>query len=115
MQAGGFVDLQEVPKDAQRQPSKTIFLWYFDPDRVCSSVLEDTYKAMSRTLQRIKFERNLRRDFLDKTERSDVKGNEERWLSEGELEQLQRWRDMEAILLGVVSRLDDMVAVFRDF
>ncbi|KAJ5381054.1 DNA-directed RNA polymerase III subunit rpc3 [Penicillium cataractarum] len=115
MQTGGFVDLQEVPKDAQRQPSKTIFLWYFDPDRVCSSVLEDTYKAMSRTLQRIKFERNLRRDFLDKTERSDVKGNEEKWLSEGELEQLQRWRDMEAILLGVVSRLDDMVAVFRDF
>jgi DNA-directed RNA polymerase III subunit RPC3 len=115
MQAGGFVDLQEVPKDAQRQPSKTIFLWYFDPDRVCSSVLEDTYKAMSRTLQRIKFERNLRRDFLDKTERSDVKGNEERWLSEGELEQLQRWRDMEAVLLGVVSRLDDMIAVFRDF
>lgn len=115
MQSGGFVDLQEVPKDAQRQPSKTIFLWYFDPDRVASSVLEDTYKAMSRTLQRIKFERSLRRDFLDKTERSDVKGNEERWLSEGELEQLQRWRDMEAILLGVVSRLDDMVAVLRDY
>ncbi|KAJ5176471.1 DNA-directed RNA polymerase III subunit rpc3 [Penicillium canariense] len=115
MQSGGFVDLQEVPKDAQRQPSKTIFLWYFDPDRVCSSVLEDTYKAMSRTLQRIKFERTLRRDFLDKTERSDVKGNEERWLSEGELEQLQRWRDMEAVLLGVVSRLDDMVAVLRDY
>ena len=115
MQSGGFVDLQEVPKDAQRQPSKTIFLWYFDPDRVASSVLEDTYKAMSRTLQRIKFERSLRRDFLDKTERSDVKGNEERWLSEGELEQLQRWRGMEAMLLGVVSRLDDMVAVLRDY
>ncbi|KAI2794266.1 DNA-directed RNA polymerase III subunit rpc3 [Penicillium oxalicum] len=115
MQTGGFVDLQEVPKDAQRQPSKTIFLWYFDPDRVCSTLLEDTYKAMSRTLQRIKFERSQRRDFLEKTERSDIKGNEERWLSEGELEQLRRWKDMEALLLGVVSRLDDMVAVFRDF
>ncbi|KAJ5698278.1 DNA-directed RNA polymerase III subunit rpc3 [Penicillium macrosclerotiorum] len=115
MQSGGFVDLQEVPKDAQRQPSKTIFLWYYDPDRVCGSILDDTYKAMSRTLQRIKFERNLQKDFLEKTERSDVKGNEDRYLSEGELEQLRRWKDREAALLGVVSRLDDLVAIFRDY
>lgn len=115
MQSGGFVDLQEVPRDAQRQPSKTIFLWYYDPDRVCSSILEDTYKAMSRTLQRIKFERELIKDFLEKTERSDVKGHEEEYLTEGELERLRRWRNKEAQLLAMVSRLDDMVAVFRDF
>lgn len=115
MQSGGFVDLQEVPKDAQRQPSKTIFLWYYDPDRVSSSVLEDTYKAMSRTLQRIKFERDRLKDFLEKTERSDVKGHEEQYLTEGELEHLQRWKDKEALLLAEVARLDDMVAVFRDY
>lgn len=115
MQSGGFVDLQEVPRDAQRQPSKTIYLWYYDPDRVCSSILEDTYKAMSRTLQRTKFERDLIKDFLEKTERSDVKGHEEEYLTEGELERLQRWRNKEAHLLAMVSRLDDMVAVFRDY
>ncbi|KAJ5577759.1 RNA polymerase III Rpc82 C -terminal, partial [Penicillium hispanicum] len=115
MQSGGFVDLQEVPKDAQRQPSKTIFLWYYDPDRVCSSILEDTYKAMSRTLQRIKFERDRLKDFLEKTERSDVKGHEEQYLTEGELEHLQHWKDKEALLLAEVARLDDMVAVFRDY
>ncbi|KAJ5655645.1 RNA polymerase III Rpc82 C -terminal [Penicillium longicatenatum] len=115
MQSGGFVDLQEVPKDAQRQPSKTIFLWYYDPDRVCSSILEDTYKAMSRTLQRIKVERARLKDFLEKTERSDVKGHEEEYLTEEELELLQRWKDKEALLLAEVARLDDMVAVFRDY
>jgi len=115
MQRGGFVDLQEVPKDAQRQPSKTIFLWYHDADRVCSSVLEDTYKAMSRTLQRIKHERELERDFLEKTERSDVKGHEEEYLTEAELERLQRWRNKEALFLAAIARLDDMVAVFRDY
>ncbi|KAJ5934632.1 RNA polymerase III Rpc82 C -terminal [Penicillium verhagenii] len=115
MQSGGFVDLQEVPKDAQRQPSKTIFLWYYDPDRVCSCILEDTYKAMSRTLQRIKFERGRLKDFLEKTERSDVKGHEEEYLTEEELELLQRWKDKEALLLAEVARLDDMVAVFRDY
>ncbi|KAJ5665338.1 uncharacterized protein N7477_007786 [Penicillium maclennaniae] len=115
MQRGGFVDLQEVPKDAQRQPSKTIFLWYYDADRVCSSILEDTYKAMSRTLQRIKHERVLEKDFLEKTERSDVKGHEEEYLTEGELERLQRWRNKEALFLAAIARLDDMVAVFRDY
>jgi DNA-directed RNA polymerase III subunit RPC3 len=115
MQTGGFVDLQEVPRDAQRQPSKTIYLWYYDPDRVCSSILEDTYKAMSRCLQRIKFERERERDFLEKTERTDVKGHEEEFLSEAELEHLKNWRAKEALLLAEVSRLDDMVAVFRDY
>ncbi|KAJ5442312.1 RNA polymerase III Rpc82 C -terminal [Penicillium cf. griseofulvum] len=115
MQTGGFVDLQEVPRDAQRQPSKTIYLWYYDPDRVCSSILEDTYKAMSRCLQRIKFERGRERDFLDKTERTDVKGHEEEFLSEAELEHLRNWKAKEALLLAEVSRLDDMVAVFRDY
>lgn len=115
MQKGGFVDLQEVPKDAQRQPSKTIFLWYYDTDRVCSCILEDTYKAMSRTLQRIKTERERVRDFLEKTERTDVKGHEEHYLTELELVDLQRWKDLEALLLTEVARLDDMVAVFRDY
>lgn len=115
MQTGGYVDLQEVPRDAQRQPSRTIFLWFYDPDRVASSVLEDVYKAMSRCLQRLKFERSRLREFLEKTERSDVKGNEEQYLSEGELKMLEQWKAKEALLFGEVSRLDNMVAVFRDY
>ena len=70
---------------------------------------------MSRTLQRIKFERDRLRDFLEKTERSDVKGHEEEYLTEPELELLRRWRAKEALLLAEVARLDDMVAVFRDY
>ncbi|KAL4759526.1 putative DNA directed RNA polymerase III subunit Rpc82 [Aspergillus foveolatus] len=115
MQTGGFVDLQEVPRDAQRQPSRTIYLWYYDPDRTRDSMLQDTYKAMSRCLQRLKFERGRLKDFLEKTERSDVKGNEELYLSEGELDKLREWRAKEALLLGEVARLDDMVAVMRDY
>ncbi|KAJ9273008.1 hypothetical protein DTO212C5_929 [Paecilomyces variotii] len=115
MQAGGFVDLQEVPRDAQRQPSKTIYLWFYDPDRVRRNIVQDIYKAMSRCLQRITVERDRLKEFLEKCERSDVKGNEERYLSEAELQTLQQWRDKEALLLGEVARLDDMVAVLRDY
>ncbi|KAL2863475.1 putative DNA directed RNA polymerase III subunit Rpc82 [Aspergillus lucknowensis] len=115
MQTGGFVDLQEVPRDAQRQPSRTIFLWFYDPDRIRDNILQDTYKSMSRCLQRLRFERGRLKEFLEKTERSDVKGNEELYLSEGELERLREWRAKESLLLGEVARLDDMVAVMRDY
>ncbi|PYH42780.1 putative DNA directed RNA polymerase III subunit Rpc82 [Aspergillus saccharolyticus JOP 1030-1] len=115
MQSGGFVDLQEVPRDAQRQPSRTIYLWFYDPDRIRNSILEDTYKAMSRCLQRLRFERGRLKEFLEKTERSDVKGNEERYLSPAELTLLGQWRSKEALLLDEISRLDEMVAVMRDY
>ncbi|PYI30851.1 DNA-directed RNA polymerase III subunit rpc3 [Aspergillus indologenus CBS 114.80] len=115
MQSGGFVDLQEVPRDAQRQPSRTIYLWFYDPDRIRNSILEDTYKAMSRCMQRLRFERSRLKEFLEKTERSDVKGNEERYLSPAELTLLGQWRSKEALLLGEITRLDEMVAVMRDY
>ncbi|OJD14009.1 DNA-directed RNA polymerase III subunit rpc3 [Emergomyces pasteurianus Ep9510] len=115
MEAAGFVDLQEVPRDAQRQPSRTIYLWFFNADRVATMVLEDTYKCMSRCLQRIAVERNRLKFFLEKTERTDVKGNEEKYLSPAELKTLKEWRDKEALLLGEVGRLDELVAVLRDY
>ncbi|KAG5288100.1 RNA polymerase III subunit Rpc82 [Histoplasma ohiense] len=115
MEAAGFVDLQEVPRDAQRQPSRTMYLWFFDPDRVARMVLEDTYKCMSRCLQRIGVERNKLKLFLEKTERTDVKGNEEKYLSPAELKTLKEWRDKEALLLGEVGRLDELVSVLRDY
>lgn len=115
MEAAGFIDLQEVPRDAQRQPARTIYLWFYDPDRVASMVIEDTYKSMARCLQRVAVERHKLKYFLEKTERTDVKGNEERFLSSGELKTLQQWRDTEAMLFGEVSRLDDIIAILRDY
>lgn len=115
MQENGFVDLQEIPRDSQRVPHRTVFLWSFDPDRIGRNLLHDTYKAMARCFQRLRFERNRLKDFLEKTERIDVKGNEDKYLNEHELETLQQWRDKEALILGEISKLDDIVAVLRDF
>ncbi|EEP79241.1 predicted protein [Uncinocarpus reesii 1704] len=115
MASSGFVELQEVPRDAQRQPSRTIYLWFYDADRVRLMVIEDTYKSMSRCLQRIRVEREKLKYLLEKTERTDVKGNEERYLSTAELQTLKDWKNTEAILLGEVARLDELVAVLRDF
>jgi DNA-directed RNA polymerase III subunit RPC3 len=66
-------------------------------------------------MRRVTVERDKLRGFLEKTERSDVKGNEERYLSEAELATLKGWRDKEALLLGEIGRLDELVAVLRDY
>jgi DNA-directed RNA polymerase III subunit RPC3 len=115
MQESGYVDLQEIPKDAQRMPSRTVFLWVYDPDRVGRNLLHDTYKAMSRCLQRLRFERSRLKDFLDKTERLDLRENLDKYLSDAEKKALHEWREKEALILGEVFRLDDLVAVLRDF
>ena len=115
MHEAGFLDLQEVPRDNSRAPSRTIYLWYYDPERVRLLVLEDVYKGMARTLQRARTERGALRELLAKAERSDVKGNEETFLSKGERMALRNWGEKEERLLVQLGRLERLVGVFRDF
>ena len=115
MHEGGFLDLQEVPRDNSRAPSRTIYLWYYDPDRVRLRVLEDVYKCMARTLQRSRSEREALQGLLAKAERSDVKGNEETFLTNSERLALRTWGEKEERLLVQLGRLERLVGVFRDF
>ena len=115
MNRAGFLELQEVPKGNDRQPSKTIFLWYFDQERCRQRMLNDTYKAMTRALQRIGVEREKVRGTVEKSERMDVQGNEEGMLSDDEKRALREWRAREERLLGEIGKLDDFVALLRDF
>jgi DNA-directed RNA polymerase III subunit RPC3 len=110
----GFLGLQEVPREPQRQPLRTIYLWFYDSDRVRKMLLEDLYKAMTRLLRRLKVERDKLGALLEKAERTDVRDNEEKFLARGEMEILDEWRRKEEWLLGEVERLDDSVAILRD-
>lgn len=115
LQTAGFVDLQEVPRDAGRAPQRTLYLYFYDRDRVRRKLLDDTYKVMARLLQRSKVERERVRLVIEKAERTDVQGNEEKYLSTAELQDLRTWQDKEERLLLALSRCDDVVASLRDF
>ena len=110
----GFLQLQEVPREPQRQPSRTIYLWYYDLDQVRRLVLENIYKSMSRILARMQVERRSIRATLEKAERTDVQGREEKLLAAGEVKILRQWRKREAWLLCELGRLDDSVVLLRD-
>ncbi|KZF20689.1 hypothetical protein L228DRAFT_249475 [Xylona heveae TC161] len=115
MQEAGHIELQEIPRDNNRQPSRTMFLWYFEPERCRQLVLQETYKAMARCLQRAREEKKEVQLVIDKAERSDVIGKEDRYLMKAEIQALQRWKDKEEKLLGQVGRLDALVGVLRDY
>ncbi|KAK7526507.1 DNA directed RNA polymerase-like protein III subunit Rpc82 [Phyllosticta citriasiana] len=115
MQEAGFVDTQEVPKDNTRAPARTMYLWFFDADQTRQLVLTDTYKAMARALQRVRHERARVAAVIEKAERTDVVGNEDRFLSATERAALRGWREREERVLVQLARMDDLVAVLRDF
>ena len=115
MNREGFVEVQEIPKDTNRNASKIVFLWFFDEERCRKRILDDTYKAMCRVLQRIGVEREKVRGTVEKSERIDVEGNEDQFLGESEKKALAEWRAKQEKLLGELMRLDDLVAVLRDF
>jgi len=114
LQTMGFLELQEVPREPQRQPNRTIFLWFYDAERVRKVLLGELCKAMSRLFQRLHLERERLGSTLSKIERSDVQGSEEEILSPAELRVLQEWRKKEGWFAAEISRLDDSVAILRD-
>ena len=116
MQMAGMVDTQEVPRDSARTTNRSIFLWYFDIDRVSSIFLDSIYKSMSRCLQRLDIERRRAKGVLSLTERSDVRDmREEEYLEPSQINDLQVIRAKEESLLGQVGRLDELVGIFRDY
>ena len=115
MHKAGMIGLQEVPRDSSRNPQRTNFLWFFDAERCKVKLLEETYKAMARCVQRAKVEEEKVKGTVEKASRSDVIGREEDFLGVQEMEALRRWRETEEVIGGEVGRLDDLVSILRDF
>jgi DNA-directed RNA polymerase III subunit RPC3 len=115
LQAAHFLALQEIPRDNQRQASRTTFLWFFDAERVRILVEGECYKTMARLIQRLNMEKKSKEALLEKCDRADVRGNEHQFLTTSEAQALKEWRAVEAKVWGQIGRLDDMVMVLRDF
>lgn len=114
LQSAGLLELQEVPREPQRQPNRTIFLWFYDAERVQKLYLNKLYKTMSRLFQRLEVERCRLATTLTKIERTDVQGIEEDILSAAELKVLSQWRQREAWFMAEIGRIDDSVSILRD-
>lgn len=110
----GYLDLQEVPRNPQRQPNQTVFLWFHDAKRVSNLIVENTYTTIARLMELLKLERQNLASTLAKVEREDVKGKEEQMLGPAEYIVLMRHRRLEEWVWEEIHRLDSTVAILRD-
>ncbi|KAG7086711.1 hypothetical protein E1B28_002647 [Marasmius oreades] len=108
----GIVSTAEVPKTADRNPTRMFYLWYVDVER---GVLHVLYK----TLYNISARRQAEREdpmvvaVLEKRERSDVK-EDEGLLSVMEKDTIRLWEDTEERLGVLEGRIQECVFIVRE-
>jgi DNA-directed RNA polymerase III subunit RPC3 len=115
MQTAGFVDVQEVPKDPTHKARSTIHLRFFDTEKAQSKLIDNLYKSMLRCIQRLEVHRHEERNILSFVDRKDIKGKEKEVMSSTHYNRYNRHLEVQGKLLGQLMRLDDLVAVLRDY
>ncbi|KAH9048495.1 hypothetical protein EDB84DRAFT_1456318 [Lactarius hengduanensis] len=77
MSAESLISIQEVPKSADRNPTRMFFLWYVDLPKACSVLLGNLYKTVYNINVRKQAETEERgiKAASEKRERSDVSQN----------------------------------------
>ncbi|KAJ4488399.1 RNA polymerase III subunit RPC82 helix-turn-helix domain-containing protein [Lentinula aciculospora] len=116
LSASSLVSIVEVPKSADRNPTRIFYLWQVDLTKAFSYILNVLYK----TLYNISARRQAEREdpmliaVLDKRERSDVSVDVEGLLSQHEKEVLKAWEEKEQKLGILETRVEESVFIIKD-
>ncbi|KAG8724127.1 RNA polymerase III subunit C82 [Ceratobasidium sp. 395] len=110
LNTANIVALQEVPKSADRQPARTIYLWYIDPARAHATVLAALHSTLANCVERLSVEQQRVQSILDKRDRSDIAGDEGR-LDRGEREDLREWESKKDKLMVLIHRVEEAAFV----
>jgi len=111
----GYITLLEIPKDSSRSYERMLLLFTYDVVKARQQMLDDTFKAMTRLLQRAQAEKVKIQGVIEKSERTDVIGKEDKYLNNAEKEALHKFRKTEAFLLRQILRMDETIALMKDF
>jgi len=115
MSEENLVSIQEVPKGADRNPTRTFYVWHVDLPKAYSVILRNLY----RTLFNIQLRRRAEEEepslkvVLEKCARSDVQ-EDPSLLNRNERETLQTWEEKRDKLLLLEMRVEEMVFTVRD-
>jgi DNA-directed RNA polymerase III subunit RPC3 len=115
LQQAGWVEVMELPRTARREVTKSLWLWSYDVLKARQKCLSDCYFAMSRLSIRLRRKQEEIERVIDKSERTDVQGNEDKFLSQGEKQLLAKFGKQTDIIVRQLLRMDELVAIMRDF
>ncbi|KAF7983053.1 hypothetical protein HWV62_23943 [Athelia sp. TMB] len=115
MSSESLVSIQEVPKSADRNPTRTFYLWYVDLQKAYSVLLGSLYKTLYNISVRRRAEEQEQslKAVLEKRERSDV-SEDESLLTRMERETLQQWEAKKEKLTVLEMRVEEAVFILRD-
>lgn len=68
-----LIEAQEVPRSADRAPSRTIYLWGVNYHRVVSTLLDHNYKALANLQAQKEHKLEENATIIDKRDRRDVR------------------------------------------
>eukprot|EP00850_Spirogloea_muscicola_P001310 SM000005S17107 [mRNA] locus=s5:252079:256648:+ [translate_table: standard] len=117
-----FVQLQEIAKTSDHAPSRTFYLWHVNIGRVSEIVLDSMFKAASNLRQRLTCEVEQEQEvlaLLEQMQRSASSGSmptvQPVTLTPVQRQQLERVRQVAAVLESSLLRLDEAIIAFSDF
>ncbi|KAJ1720429.1 RNA polymerase III subunit C82 [Coemansia biformis] len=109
----GFVATVEIPRTADRNPSRMFYLWHVDPHRQASAALRLVFQAMSNIIQRAAKEADARAPLLAKARREDVMADPS-LLAASERKELRVACAARQRLDVAAARLDRMLLLVHD-
>ncbi|KAG6812756.1 hypothetical protein H0H92_000671 [Tricholoma furcatifolium] len=113
--ADSLISTQEVPKSADRNPTRTFYLWYVDLDKAYSVILGNLYKTLYNIgmRRRAEMEASDVKAVLEKRERSDV-SQDETLLSRLERDILKEWETRQKRLAVLEMRVEETLFILKD-
>ncbi|KAH0584090.1 DNA-directed RNA polymerase III subunit RPC3 [Termitomyces sp. J132] len=113
--ADSLISTQEVPKSADRNPTRTFYLWYVDLNKAYSVILGNLHKTLFNMRMRCRAEMEASdvNAVLEKRERSDV-SQDESLLSRLERDILREWETKQKKLTVLEMRVEETVFILKD-
>ncbi|RLV90938.1 DNA-directed RNA polymerase III subunit RPC3 [Spathaspora sp. JA1] len=107
-----FVEIQEVPRSADRAASKTFFLFRFKSETSYKFLLNSLIYSMAELITNIQDFKSDDKILLEKCQRQDVQGHEEELLLESELKTLHALQTREINNIGKFNRIKTLYDIF---
>jgi DNA-directed RNA polymerase III subunit RPC3 len=105
MMRAHLVHMQEIPKSADRQPSRTFFLWHAPFDRVHSVVTDLLFQGWANLRTRAEREREKVHGVLDKIDTAKP-------ISEEEKNRLEAWKKSAERIEAAICKLNSLILLF---
>jgi len=115
MLRAGFLSLQDIPRTADRAPSRTLYTWRANPAEAGAQLCGELYAGAGRVWSRIRHEMAREKELLDLIEESRVKGEMNFTLTPAQRTAAQRLKRSVDLLEASLLQLDEMIAIFNEY